>query len=249
MKNTLKIIIDQQTIVGQLTDNNNTELWYSETPNLLNACLPIEKNIAQFLTQYNSSLNQLQQISFIHDHNINTWVPNEFFSENHLADYLKLNAQTLSTETICSDYSKTLHTHNVYAVSKQTLQAFPKEQTSISTTHLHSATALLELAFNLHQRTEIENIAIFRNNKLFLSIFHNNRLQFVNTFDIDAHTDILYYILFTWEQFNISPEEGNLLLTGDIRVQPLLEKYIQTITTQDELNSETAINKKILQYI
>ncbi|SVD60582.1 uncharacterized protein METZ01_LOCUS413436, partial [marine metagenome] len=47
-------------------------------------------------------------------------------------------------------------------------------------------------------------------------VIGNNQLEFYNRFETDSKEDILYFLLFTYEQLELSPDKIELILLDDI---------------------------------
>lgn len=67
-----------------------------------------------------------------------------------------------------------------------------------------------------------------------LIIFRDGALLYCNTFEYRTSEDLLYYILFTFEQLGIPPAETEVRVTGDLfsesQIFEYLEKYIDRVT-------------------
>ena len=92
----------------------------------------------------------------------------------------------------------------------------------------HTITALLEKLLNrdVGKPTMLVNVS---NTKLDIVVIADNKLQLCNTFKTHTKEDFLYYILFVAEQLQMSPEDFELNLMGDISKEdrPLLLQPVQ----------------------
>ncbi len=64
-------------------------------------------------------------------------------------------------------------------------------------------------------------------------VLNGNRFEFFNTFDYKANTDVVYFLIFVFEQLGINPEEVDLSLTGmtDHRsgLYELIYRYVRNV--------------------
>lgn len=91
----------------------------------------------------------------------------------------------------------------------------------------------------LHRRSFIGNrrklFAHFHDDALEIFAFDRNRFAFSNHFDVRHTKDIIYFILFVWQQLALDQRKDELYLSGNIydRNELLtgLKQYIRTVVT------------------
>ncbi len=105
---------------------------------------------------------------------------------------------------------------------------------TFNTAHIkHAASATIEL---------FTTLPAFKNEQLFLNIHphlmelvvkEGKQFKFYNVFKWDVHEDILYFLLFTMEQYSISASSARLTLAANLpaedRLFSLLKKYIRHV--------------------
>lgn len=97
----------------------------------------------------------------------------------------------------------------------------------------HLAAPLLK---TYHRLAPSEGVAVFANlrgQKIQLTIFERGDLVFFNTFYFSKPSDLLYFVLLTYKQFELNPLEIPLTLSGNVledsEIYKLLFRYIRTM--------------------
>ena len=178
--------------------------------------------------------NNFNSITIIHDNDLSTLVPKALFNKNHLADYLKFNSKILKSDFIAHDPISENNSVNVY-VPYININNYIYDKFG-SFTFKHKSTVLIESIL------QIEKEATDSYNKVYIHVGFNNfeiivtekaKLKLYNTFSYNSKEDFIYYILFTAEQLNLSPETLNLVLLGDITkndaLYNIVYKYIRNV--------------------
>ena len=200
---------------------------------LLNKIKSIFKNDA--------NLQQLEfaKVEVIHENNLSTLVPETYFDENSLNEYLKYNIKTLKNDFITFDEIPEIKAHNVYIpyvnINNYLFQNFGEFE------YQHHVSILLKklrlvhntdkkvMYINVEKRTF--NIIILESDKLILS----------NSFSYTSKEDFLYYILFVAETNQLNTEEFNLYFLGDItsdsELYKITYKYIKNILFLESKNA------------
>ena len=107
------------------------------------------------------------------------------------------------------------------------------------------------LAFSKKRKSPLATIWLF-DHHMHLCIFNNSEFIFSNTFSIESTEDILYYVLFTLDQFSISSDEISLVYGGScpFEIDEIqLKQYVKvdSISTVAYSVAKPAPNEKILQ--
>jgi len=97
----------------------------------------------------------------------------------------------------------------------------------------HNAAVSINLLFNHHSFNNT-NVFLHLDDDYFeLAIKKHQSLLFYNVFSFNSNEDILYYLLFTLEQFSIDPQTTKLAIAGQRSTQDelilTLKKYIQHV--------------------
>jgi len=209
---------------------------------------PFEKELTslhELLLQIEKIFKQTQELQLeftevevLHENELFTLVPNKYFKEEELENYLKHNIKVLKTDFIATDDINEIESKNVYVpyvnINNFMFQHFGEFE------YKHTITALLEKLLNRDVRkpTMFVNVS---NTKLDIVVIAENKLHLCNTFKTHTKEDFLYYILFVAEQLQMSPENFELNLLGDISKEDskyvLLTNYVKNVLFLDSINT------------
>ncbi|MGG8495249.1 DUF3822 family protein [Tenacibaculum sp. TC6] len=169
----------------------------------------------------------------IHQNNLATLVPNEYFDRNNLKPYLKFTVKTLSTDFITYDTLNTVDASNVYIpyvnINNFIFQNFGEFE------YQHHATVLInKLLANTTHTNELPVMYVHVGiSQLDIIVIQKKELILYNSFVYQTKEDFIYYILFVAEQLQMNPEEFPLVFLGKIDKESdlytITYKYIRTI--------------------
>ena len=169
----------------------------------------------------------------VHQNNLATLVPNEYFDRNNLKPYLKFSVKTLSTDFITYDTLNTVDASNVYIpyvnINNFIFQNFGEFE------YQHHATVLINKL--LAKTTHTNELPVMYVNvgisQLDIIVTQKKELILYNSFAYQTKEDFIYYILFVAEQLQMNPEEFSLVFLGKIEKESdlytITYKYIRTI--------------------
>ncbi len=168
----------------------------------------------------------------VHQNNLFTLVPNKYFSEDLIKNYLKLNVKILETDFMAHDKIKSIKAKNIYIpyvnINNYLFQNFGEFE------YRHHITLLIEKLLSNPLRSSEEVAYINVSKSLFdIVILKNRELIFANTFTYDTKEDFIYYILFAFEQLKLPTENTKVYFLGAINLKSELYKiaftYIRNI--------------------
>tara|TARA_B110000967_G_scaffold205531_1_gene250271 strand:- start:614 stop:1432 length:819 start_codon:yes stop_codon:yes gene_type:complete len=186
--------------------------------------LVLEKLQEIFKTE-KSLQEDFESVTVIHQNNLSTLVPNKYFKEDALKNYLKYSVKTIATDLIVYDELECIDTKNVYIpfvnINNFLFQNFGEFE------YKHHSSILLEKLFlqpnaSLHFYVNISH-SIFD-----IVVIEDAKLLFYNIFEYQTKEDFIYYVLFTLEQLELNPEETFISLLGDIDKESSLFKVLYT---------------------
>ena len=180
-----------------------------------------------------------ETVTVIHQNNLNTLVPNEYFKEDALKSYLKYSIKTIATDLITFDELDFMNSKNVYIpyvnINNFLFQNFGEFE------YKHYSSVLLEKLFSIPTNDNGCYIHVSKST-LDIVIIKNSNLQFFNIFEYKTKEDFMYYVLFTLEQLELSTEETLVSILGDIEEDSDLYRLIYTyIRNIDFLSSKNAV--------
>lgn len=181
---------------------------------------------------------EFTEVEVFHENELFTLVPNKFYNEKELENYLKYNIKVLKTDFIATDDIDNLHSKNVYVpyvnINNFMFQHFGEFE------YKHSISVLVEklLKINIEQKSMFVNA---NSNTIDIVVIENSNLLLCNSFKINTKEDFLYYILFVVEQLQLNPEVFTLKLLGNISKAnskyDLLTNYIKNISFLESSNN------------
>ena len=180
-----------------------------------------------------------ETVIVIHQNNLNTLVPNEYFKEDALKSYLKYSIKTIATDLITFDELDFMNSKNVYVpyvnINNFLFQNFGEFE------YKHYSSVLLEKLFSIASNDICCYIHVSKST-FDIVIIKNSNLQFFNIFEYKTKEDFMYYVLFTLEQLELSTEETLVSVLGDIEEDSDLFRLMYTyIRNIDFLSSKNAV--------
>ena len=217
-----------------ITDNSTGDIVYffkklfeekQMTPEIL-----MQKVNAQF-KEDTYLQKDFSSILVIHENNLSTLVPNKYFSEDKLVEYLNFNIKTLATDYIAFDEIQEMNAKNVYVpyvhINNYLFQNFGTFE------YKHHTTVLIEKLLSLGHYEEKKVYVNVASKNFDVIVIQNKQLKFSNTFHFETKEDFIYYILFTFEQLKLDVEKIELYFCGDIELESEIDnstyQYIRNI--------------------
>jgi len=172
-------------------------------------------------------------IFVIHQNNLSTVVPNAFFDENKLKDYLNYTIKILKTDFIAFDDLSNIKAKNIYIpyvnINNYLFQNFGE----FDYRH-HSSVLIDKLLERQKTRVEKEMYVHVSNDHMDIIVIQKQQLILSNTFSFKTKEDFIYYILFTAEQLGLHPEKFPLIFLGDIEkdtdIYTITYQFIKNVT-------------------
>jgi hypothetical protein len=119
------------------------------------------------------------------------------------------------------------------------IYSVPKSILTIASNFFPKAKQKSQESILIHQYSQLknntENAYLYLNQKkITITLFKENKLVFNNSFDYLTKEDLLYFVLFSFEQLKLSSENIEVTLFGEISKDDenykILYDYIQNIT-------------------
>ena len=165
-------------------------------------------------------------VSVVHQNNLSCIVPNTYFSEDKLSEYLNFNIKTLTSDFIAFDDIQGITAKNVYIpyvnINNFLFQNFGEFE------YKHHLTQFIEKLISINNSDKKVVYVNVSSDSFDVVVIQNKQLYFSNSFSFETKEDFIYFILFTFEQLKLDVEEIQLYFTGDIE----LESELYTITYQ-----------------
>ena len=157
-----------------------------------------------------------------------TLVPSEIYRKENAQTFLEFNTKVIGE--VISEEIASQEAHLIYCVPKNLLKIvhnfFPHAKQK-------SQENILIQQYNKLNNERNKAYAYLNNNKVVISIFKGKKLILNNTFEYFTKEDLLYFLLFSFEQLNLSTKGTELVLFGDIEIEDeyfyLLYQYVEEI--------------------
>ena len=199
----------------------------------------ILKKIKEIFKNEKTLQQDFETVSVVHQNNLSTLVPNQYFKDDDLNKYLKYSVKTITTDLIVYDDLNFIKAKNVYVpfvnINNFIFQNFGEFE------YKHHSSILLEKLFL--QSDDSLNFFVNISQSLFdIVVLKDSKILFYNNFEYQTKEDFIYYILFTLEQLELSTDKTKVSLLGDINKQSELYKILYTyVRNISFFNSKTPI--------
>jgi hypothetical protein len=201
----------------------------------------ILKEIQEIFKNEKSLQQDFEFVNVIHQNNLSSLVPNQYFKDKDINNYLKYSIKTITTDLIVYDDLNFIKAKNVYVpfvnINNFIFQNFGEFE------YKHHSSILLEKLIS--QSDNSLNFFVNISQSLFdIVVLKDSQILFYNIFEYQTKEDFIYYILFTLEQLELSSEETNISLTGNIDEHSELYKILYTyVRNISFFNSKNPIYK------
>jgi hypothetical protein len=214
----LQISFNQLTII-LLNTNSVIEFYHN---------IKIENNLTDIFNNEKTLQLKYRKTTITFSNIAYTLVPNYLFVNEHSKEILEFS----------SDISDVIKLEKIREIDSTLIYSISEEIENLVSNFFPSATLKPQQSILIEQyiqaKNKLDNAYLFFNeNILNITIFKDENLVFSNAFLFKTKEDILYYILFTFEQLKISTESVKVKLYGHIvkndEIYKLLYDYIRNI--------------------
>lgn len=155
------------------------------------------------------------EITVLHDNNINTFVPKPLFDVNTIASYLQYNVKVFETDFFAFDEINNYEINNVY-VPFVNINNFLLDQFE-SFEYKNKNSILVQKVLDQSKNIDEKHVFVhFQEHNFEVIVVKNQQLLLFNSFEHKTPEDFIYYILFTFEQLQLNPEIVPVTLFGAI---------------------------------
>jgi hypothetical protein len=168
--------------------------------------------------------------------NMATLVPSPLFDEDRKKMYLKFNANLEGDELVIVNEIKNLNAKNVFALPFSIKSKIDFLYSKVQYNHYSSILIDNLLAQNKNQNQKIVYVHV-QQSHFEIIVIESNNLVFYNTFNHHSAEDLIYYLLFVFEQLQLNPEKEEVYLLGEFektgQIYTTLFKYVRTLKISD----------------
>ena len=259
LKTTRKINnLDSFSIINLTIDIGYNEIRFILYDNIENILLDYtditfedSANVEDIISKYfdaKEDSNLLNLITVNHYNSLHTIVPQALFDKNNIKNYLKFNNSLLANDEFLYDIIKINESINVFVPIKFNISNLQKYSKKV--TQKHYTTDLINEIHKIEKNNTNSNLYLnINNSKIDIILTSDNQLKFINTFDYSTNEDIVYYVLFCFEQLNLNPENSPVIIAGNFNESTynMIFKYIRNVSIYEskiDLNHKFYLNFK-----
>ena len=186
-------------------------------------------NIIEIINKNPTIQSEFSSLSVAYNGFPNTLIPSSIYDESYEEKVLNLNTKHFNN--ILRD--------NIHSQETKLIYSVPKQITSIIDSFFPQAKCNAQESILINQYSklqEIQEIAYIDIclNKVMITILKSGKLILNNSFNFSTKEDLLYYILFCFEQLKLSTESIRVKLFGEIKKNDenynILYEYIRNIS-------------------
>jgi len=209
---------------------NITELCHVEITHLANKAFDITDKISYLTNNYLLHQKKFEKVNVSFFNHEFTMVPQAFVMEEDMKPLLKF---ATGTEEVKRSLRHNLRNINFcFTIEQELISYFEKTFPNVSIRHLGAVS--VDLFFGQHSLKNANLYLCIADGYIELAAKQKNELLFYNVFDFENNEDILYYLLFMMEQFELNPLHVRLSIAGERNQSDDLIKNIKKYIKQVE---------------
>ncbi len=141
-----------------------------------------------------------------------TLIPAAYFDETKLKPYFEFNHNIEETDEIHYNFISSADTYNVFVLPNGIANTVIRTFRNIK--FYHQSTPLINSIMTNHPGRE--KVFVNMNNLFFdIAVVKTKGLALYNSFAYQQESDLLYFILYVYNQLGLSPETAELVLSGE----------------------------------
>jgi hypothetical protein len=199
-------------------------------------------NLLEVIFEQNLFLNKpFKKISVSIVNSLYTFVPSPLFEATSAKEYLLLNCKLSANEEVLYTSMKNMNAYCVFAIDKKIKSFFDYQFSEVK--YLHHSMVLCDALLNNFKNSEQQSVIInIRNNDFDSVIIKNKKVELINTFSYTNADDLLFYLLYVFEQLSINPDKQEVLVCGDLlKNSAIYDKLVKYIRHVNFMNRNSSI--------
>ncbi len=185
----------------------------------------LEDKLSEIIKERPVLKHHFSKVKIIHHNLLNSLVPQEYFEDSQLEEYLKYNISLLENDQASYDEIKNLELINVYLPFVNINNFLLNYNPSID--YFHSSSIFIN---KINQRrNKKETLPLFDlylnvySKDFQLLIYKNEELLFYNSFEYQTTDDFLYFFFFVLESLKIEETKIDFHISGVDKNFPILK--------------------------
>ncbi|WP_455169712.1 DUF3822 family protein [Aegicerativicinus sediminis] len=175
---------------------------------------------------------EFQYVQIVFRNEICALVPEDYFNQDQIADYLKFNSKILKSDFIATDTIESIKAKNVYVPLMNIVNYLLDIYGSFE--YRHSATILIDAILTNNVEPNTTKVYLHLDGTYFeMVVIKKGKLEFYNMFEFNTKEDLIYYVLFTMEQLKLDPENIPLEIIGNLTEEDdifrIIYRYIRHV--------------------
>jgi hypothetical protein len=183
-----------------------------------------------------------------------TLIPDNYFDQHMLKSYLEFNHELDALDEIHYNYLPSVDAYNVFALHTYIASAISHHFKGVR--FYHQAMPFIERITDYSDNRQKQIMAVNMNHHFFdVAVSSSSRLKLYNTFQYKEPTDLVYFILYICNEFEMDPHTLELVLSGELSdmmsYRDAIREYIpgvQTLKTADNNLAEGLAKVKESNY-
>lgn len=228
----LCICVNNDGFYFSLIDNNYKLKALGEfKTDFFSGITSVMSNLKNCFNSIDIRLFNFANIRVIFQTNKNIFVPYKLFDNTKSKEYLRTVALLNGSDAVLESISEKLD-----AVSVFTAQMYQHSGIKIlmpKANFVSQHQVMAEYGFDISKLTNNTAVLYKRENSFDLIVFKGVTFTFSNSFDSLTENDMIYHILFAFDQLKIDTSEVTLLITGkefSHEEKQILRKYIKEVS-------------------
>lgn len=210
----VQISLTGQSFLISCAKTNKIE-WKAQEQWLYSLSRPEEllNRTIRILENSSLDLNQITEVNLFYHTPLYTLVPSDIWSDEDPALYLKYTLKTFPHDFIAHESILNGKTNLVYIPFVNLNNYFFEKFGSFH--YYHALGPWIDYCAEVNdEKTAV--YANFTSTQLDIVVFKEGALQLANSFEYQTAEDVVYYVLFIYEQVGLSPEETPIYPSGAI---------------------------------
>ncbi|MBA3680698.1 MAG: DUF3822 family protein [Bacteroidetes bacterium] len=228
----LSLFISQSSFMFAVSSNNFKnviQIGHVTINNTLGTAQTFGEKIVFLLNNYQLAQKKFEKVIVSVLNKDFTIVPEAYSNSNDLKEFLSFSSGIAEVKNPLAHTIKNVKF--CYVFDNELVQAL--ERVFSHAIIKHAGAINNELFFNNHSLIN-DNLFLTINDDLIeIAAKEKNDLLFYNVFNYENNEDILYYLLFMMEQFNLNPLQIKLVISGQVQTDDSLilsiKKYIKQV--------------------
>lgn len=190
--------------------------------------------IEDYLDKHELLIHGFKATKLIWETNKNTLIPNSYFKTENLKMYFEFNQKLDDLDEIHYNELKYVDAYSVYIVPNQIANIFAKRFEKIQ--FYNQQIPFIEHSLFKHHSEAKKVLVNVNTDFIDLCITQNGKLLLYNNFHYENEMDMIYFILYTFDQFELDTQQTELILSG--LIDPKSNSYSKLKSFIDHLKFE-----------